>query len=216
MSARTPQTRSQTARKTTGSITGRTAGASSGGKVSSVLEAISDPLLWTTGGTVAVLAVASYVVAKHHRSILKVPKAVQVSDRLVYALQQQTFALVPLLVALVHVMLVRCNSKARNPLSGYEKLVDKPVRILNNTVEQFILSAVNQLILATFLPADLLFVIPFLAYTFAIGRILFIIGYNIQPEYRTPGFLLGFLPSAAATVVNLLYATGLNKHVPLP
>lgn len=133
-----------------------------------------------------------------------------------YALQLQTFALVPLLVALLHVMLTRFSTKARNPLAGYDKLVDKPVRILLNTLEQFVFGAVNQLILATFLPADHLFVIPFLAYTFTLGRVLFIIGYNISPEYRTPGFVLSFAPSAAATIVNVLYATGLSKYVPLP
>lgn len=82
MSARTPQTRSQTARKTTGSSYTRTSSASSGGasgKASSLLEAISDPILWTVSGTLAVFSVAAYVVSKHHKSILKVPKAVQVS-----------------------------------------------------------------------------------------------------------------------------------------
>lgn len=113
-------------------------------------------------------------------------------------------------------MLTRCCTKARNPLAGYDKLVDKPARILLNTLEQFVFAAVNQLILSTFLPADFLFVIPLLAYSFALGRVLFIIGYNISPEYRTPGFILGFAPSAAATIVNVLYATGLSKYVPLP
>lgn len=81
MSARTPQTRSQTARKTTGSYA-RTSTASSGGasgKTSSLLDTISDPIIWTVSGTLAVFAVAAYVVSKHHKSILKVPKAVQVS-----------------------------------------------------------------------------------------------------------------------------------------
>lgn len=113
-------------------------------------------------------------------------------------------------------MLTRLFSKARNPLSGHEKLVDKQVRILTNTLEQFILSAVNQLILVTFLPADHLYVIPFLVYTFVIGRIAFIIGYNIDPKYRTFGLALTFVPTFSVFAANLFYVYGLNKLVSLP
>ena len=138
------------------------------------------------------------------------------SDRLIYTLQLQTYSLIPLFICLTQVMFTRLLTNARNPLSGHEKIVEKPVRILTNTLEQFIVNVFNQLILVTFIPADYLFVIPFIVATFTVARIAFIIGYNIHPKFRTFGFVLTFSPTMVIFIINILYVTGVNKLVSLP
>lgn len=137
-------------------------------------------------------------------------------DRLIYTLQLQVFSLIPLFISLNEVMFTRLFTPALNPLSGNEKLVEKSVRILTNTVEQLLLNVINQLILATFIPVDFLFIIPFLVFLFTVGRITFLIGYSVHPKYRTIGFILTFVPSFVLLAVNILYVTGLNRYVSLP
>ena len=113
-------------------------------------------------------------------------------------------------------MFTRLLTNARNPLSGNESFVEKPVRILTNTLEQFIFNVANQLILATYLPAHNMHVIPFFVFMFTFGRIAFMIGYNINPKYRTFGFTLTFLPSFLLFNFNLLHTSGMTRIISMP
>ncbi len=61
-------------------------------------------------------------------------------------------------------------------------------RVADNTLQQFVIFAVGILALATVLPRHWLSVIPAVAVTFVIARLVFWIGYRIHPLYRAPGF----------------------------
>lgn len=97
------------------------------------------------------------------------------------------------------VMLSRVlNVEALDPLNEREDLVEVPNNILRNSIEQLILTTMTQLSLISYLSAaDVARVIPFMNVTFLVGRITFYAGY---PRFRTYGFAMTFLPTAAAIV----------------
>ena len=113
---------------------------------------------------------------------------------------------------IVRVGNIRRLSKAANPLSGNEHLVQLQKNIATNTLEQLVMFAFGLLSLSTLLATqqELRF-IPTLSILFIIARVLFAIGYSIQPRYRGVGmsmnfFLLFFIIIAH---VKLWYGRGL-------
>lgn len=110
------------------------------------------------------------------------------------------FLILPILWILVNDLLVMfarvLNLEALDPLNDREDLVEVPNNILRNSMEQVILTTVTQLSLISYLSAaEVARVIPFLNITFLIGRIAYYAGY---PRFRTYGFTMTFLPTAAA------------------
>ena len=106
---------------------------------------------------------------------------------------------------------MRFVSKAANPLSGNDHLVQLQKNIATNTLEQLVMFAFGLFSLSTLLATqqELRF-IPVLCLLFIIARVLFAIGYSIQPRYRSFGmsmnfFLLFFIVGAN---VKLLYGRG--------
>lgn len=73
-------------------------------------------------------------------------------------------------------------------------------RYNRNTLEQTVLAAIAWTGLALQLPHERLALIPELALVFAVGRILFWLGYRIAPWARAFGFGLTFYPTVAATI----------------
>jgi len=74
------------------------------------------------------------------------------------------------------------------------------VRVLNNTMEQFILNFVGQLIASTYLEPSQMAVIPIVNVLFIVGRILFWRGYldkSSNHTNRSMGLPLSMYPSAA-------------------
>ena len=137
------------------------------------------------------------------------------SDRVIFTVRHQLPGLLAILISVLHVSLTRAFTLAVNPLSGNEHLVEVGNRVLQNTVEQYLLTAVNQLILATHVTEAHLRFIPLISVTFLIGRILFLVGYIRSPNYRGLGFNLSFLPVLAMTAANIYYSTtlGYSHHL---
>jgi len=80
------------------------------------------------------------------------------------------------------------------------------VRVLQNTVEQFVMSFVSQLTLSTWLDASQMSIVPIVAVLFVVGRVMFWIGYLNPADNRTgrgPGTCLTFLPTLAMIVYNI-------------
>lgn len=127
------------------------------------------------------------------------------ADRVAWTLRLQLPGLIAITISLLHVMLSRLSSLAINPLGGHDHLVEKANRILVNTIEQYVLSAGNQLILATHLPEAHLKVIPLISITFLLGRILFLGGYMNSPNHRGLGLNITFLPTVAALGYNIWF-----------
>ena len=72
--------------------------------------------------------------------------------------------------------------------------------LLQNTLEQFCLAAPVYLAWAFVMPARWISVVPLVAITFAIGRILFFVGYEKGAASRAIGFAMTFYPSVVMLV----------------
>ena len=79
---------------------------------------------------------------------------------------------------------------AVNPLSGNEHLVQIEKNVLMNTVEQLLAFLLLVLTLTIYLEPSEMRIIPLFSLTSFIGRVLFIIGYNIGPRYRGAGMYI--------------------------
>jgi len=137
------------------------------------------------------------------------------ADRFTFTLRHQLPGIIAVAASILHVSLTRLTTVAINPLSNNEHLVEVASRILGNTVEQYLLNAVNQLILSTHVNEAHLKIIPLLSVTFLLGRILFAVGYIRSPAYRTLGFVITFLPTLAILGYNIYFswALGFTHHL---
>lgn len=132
-----------------------------------------------------------------------------VQDRLVFAVRNLLPGLVTLTAAWFWLAFTRFST-GTNPLSGNDHLVELQSRVLTNTLEQFVLSGVNQLILATYLPEDKLRLLPLVALSFVLGRILFVAGYIRSPAHRTLGLPLTLIPTVGMLGYNVWFAATLG------
>lgn len=123
-------------------------------------------------------------------AVLPVPAdAATLDGRIAYALRWNAVAALPLFVMLVAVGNARFKSEAIDPTRGAESrttLIDG--RVADNTLQQFALFVAGTLGLAASLPAEDLPVIGAAAIVFVTMRLLFWIGYRIDPLYRAFGF----------------------------
>ena len=95
----------------------------------------------------------------------------------------------------------RMAGPAIDPMNGYESTTEMSKNNLTNSVEQFLMSAVSQLILIIHLDSNsVLNIIPTMNLLFILGRIAFWLGY---PKYRSIGFMLTNYPTIVAVVYNL-------------
>jgi len=110
-------------------------------------------------------------------------------NRLAYAARWSVVAVLPLFAMLVAVGNARFLSEAIDPTLGKESqsmVVDG--RVADNTLQQFVCFRVGITALSVSVPIGWISVIPGVAITFVICRIVFWIGYRIHPLYRAPGF----------------------------
>ncbi|TFI57214.1 MAPEG family protein [Sphingomonas parva] len=117
------------------------------------------------------------------------PGADALDRRIAYALRWQALAALPLFLMVVAVGNARFASDAIDPTAGAE---DRAMiingRVADNTLQQFALFVAGSLALAASIPPDYLQVIGAAAIVFVIMRLLFWIGYRIDPLYRAFGF----------------------------
>jgi hypothetical protein len=110
-------------------------------------------------------------------------------DRLAYALRWSVIAVLPLFAMLVAVGNARFFSEAIDPTLGKESrdmVVDG--RVADNTLQQFVCFLVGITGISVSVPITWLSLVPALAITFVIARMVFWVGYRIHPLYRAPGF----------------------------
>ena len=119
-----------------------------------------------------------------------------IGEKLAFTLQWQTLTMGTLLAGVMAVANGRFNSRAYSPLSGEDQdKIAVHLRYLSNTLEQFIIFIIGQLILTTYLSDNQMKLVPILAVLFVIGRITFWIGYMDPSEGNTNrafGFALNF------------------------
>jgi hypothetical protein len=116
------------------------------------------------------------------------PALVDVSRRLAYAAQANLFAVVPLLVAIMTVGNDRFLTEAIDPTLQRENIATQiNSRVVENTLQQFVLFLIATTALSVILPAVQMRIIPSAAIVFVSARITFWIGYRIDPLYRAFG-----------------------------
>ncbi|KAJ8319463.1 hypothetical protein KUTeg_004554 [Tegillarca granosa] len=124
------------------------------------------------------------------------PRLETAVDRLVYALKWQTISIFAIFIGIRKIGNTRFSTAAIDPVYGNaEHLLEVPKRYLQNTMEQFILHFVAQLVLSTYLSPESMQVVPLLALMFLSARIIFFIGYQKSPMHRAFGFALTMVPT---------------------
>lgn len=121
--------------------------------------------------------------------LLPPPELPTLADRLAYALRWLAFAALPLFLMVAALGNARFLSEAIDPTRGAE---DRNMivngRVADNTTQQLALFAAGSLGLAASLPAEDMGLVAAAAIVFVAARIVFWIGYRIDPLYRAPGF----------------------------
>ena len=109
-------------------------------------------------------------------------------SRLAYALQANAFAALPLLLAIMAVGNNRFLSEAIDPTLQREDAATRiNARVVDNTLQQFVLFFTATAALTVSLHETQLKIIPAAAVVFVAARIAFWIGYRIHPLYRAFG-----------------------------
>jgi len=111
------------------------------------------------------------------------------ADPLIYALRWQPVAALPLLVMIVAVGNARAMGPAIDPTVGAEDPAMRVnIRVLDNTLQQFVLFGAGSMGLAASLEPERAKVVGAAAIVFVVARLAFWIGYRIHPLYRAAGF----------------------------
>lgn len=114
-------------------------------------------------------------------------------ERLAYAVQWTAFAALPLFLVIGSVGNGRFASEAIDPTTGKEsQAMVVNGRVVDNTVQQYLLFAAAALAVAAGARGDQLGVVAAAAIIFVIARLVFWIGYRIRPLYRAAGFASTF------------------------
>lgn len=110
------------------------------------------------------------------------------TSRLAYTLQADAFAVLPLLIGIMTVGNNRFLSEAIDPTLHKENLHTQiNARVVENTLQQYILFLIATLALCPHLTFEQMRIIPTAVIVFITARIAFWIGYRIHPLYRAFG-----------------------------
>ena len=138
-------------------------------------------------------------------------------EKLMYTLRYCAFPqAVFLLFAIMRVGSKRGSTRAINPLAGNEHLIQTEKNILMNTVEQLLCFLLLVFALTTYLEPEEMRIIPLYSLSFIVGRILFMIGYTINPKYRSFGIAINFFATFffIGYTIYLMYTRGFMYGVP--
>ena len=109
-------------------------------------------------------------------------------ERLAYALRANIVAVVPFFLMLVSIGNSRFLSEAIDPTRHAEsRSMQIDGRVADNTLQQNFVFAVASLALSTVVPLQHLQVVWACAIVFVAARVVFWLGYRLNPLYRAPG-----------------------------
>jgi len=155
-------------------------------------------------GGVAAMALAMWLLP----ATLPPPADVaEIGGRLAYALRWDAVAALPLLAMIAAIGNARALGPAIDPTRGAESrtmLIDG--RVADNSLQQFVLYLAASSALAASLPAARITAIGAAAIVFVAARLLFWIGYRIDPRYRAPGFAATFYLNLGLIAASFWYA----------
>ncbi|XP_059688399.1 transmembrane protein 79 [Gavia stellata] len=126
-----------------------------------------------------------------------------ISARLVYTLRCAAFATFPIVLGMIVSGIARLCSSALEPFGELQWEVEIHRTYVSQSVHLFILYFFNMAVLATYLPQEVLKLIPLLTGLFAISRLIYWLSYAIGRSFRAFGFSMTFLPLLAMLLWNL-------------
>ncbi|NXT47081.1 TMM79 protein, partial [Pluvianellus socialis] len=126
-----------------------------------------------------------------------------VSTRLVYTLRCAAFATFPIVLGMIVSGISRLCFSALEPFGELQREVEIHRTYVSQSVHLFILYFFNMAVLATYLPQEVLKLIPLLTGLFAISRLIYWLSYAIGRSFRAFGFSMTFLPLLAMLLWNL-------------
>ena len=115
------------------------------------------------------------------------------ASRAEYTLRWAFPPLLVLLSAILSVGIKRVATPAVNPLANNEHFVNLEKCFLANTLEQLVVWVLATGILVTYLSREEMRLVPLYSVAFVIGRVLFRIGYGIDPMKRGWGMWTNLL-----------------------
>jgi hypothetical protein len=116
------------------------------------------------------------------------PTLADVASRIAYALKADVVAVLPLLLAIIAVSNKRFTSEAIDPtLHKEDKAAEIDGRVVDNTLQQYVLFLIGTIALSVNLAVEQMRVIPAATIVFVVARVAFWIGYRIHPLYRAFG-----------------------------
>ena len=140
------------------------------------------------------------------------PVAMDVGTRIAFTLRCQLPMLIVLVCTIGRVAFERgFRRRGANPLSANQSEVQVHINCLTNTLEQFVVASFLMLVATTYLDSpDAMKIIPIFSFTFIVGRIVFIVGYNINYRHRALGISINFGSTGALLgyAVYLMYSKG--------
>ncbi|UTF58885.1 hypothetical protein [Gilvimarinus sp. DA14] len=109
-------------------------------------------------------------------------------ERIAFALHANVVAIIPFFIMLITVGNSRFLSEAIDPTRGAESskmIIDG--NVAENTLQQNFVFAIATLSLSTVVPLGYLQIIWACVIVFVVARLIFWLGYRINPLYRAPG-----------------------------
>ena len=136
-------------------------------------------------------------------------------ERVVFTLRWLIVSLLSVFAGVMWVANTRFRTPAINPLNpSGNKHVEIGSRYLQNSVEQFLLHSFSLVALSTYLSEENMYLVPLLVVLFTIGRLIFLVGYFMDPLKRGVGFVITFYPSVGVIIYCLycLFIYGLEVY----
>ena len=145
---------------------------------------------------IAILLVAGLLYGGYNYApdgVIPVPSSDDLSVKMLYTFRCFLFPAIFMVVVIGITGLERGRVGAANPLTGNEGAMLLSKKRLINTLEQTLIFVVSTMFLTTLLAREKMTFIFLSMTVFVIGRIVFWIGYGIDPMYRTVGSMTSFL-----------------------
>lgn len=123
-----------------------------------------------------------------------VPVVSETIDKFFFALEWNILPVAMLVFGFMIVAMQRFFSDAIDPISGIEsESLMINCRYVDNTLQQAFVFLVVSLLLSLRLEGEMMKIIPLLSISFVLGRLLFWIGYHVNPLLRAPGMFINEL-----------------------
>uniref|UniRef100_UPI00398E5A82 transmembrane protein 79-like n=1 Tax=Pristiophorus japonicus TaxID=55135 RepID=UPI00398E5A82 len=134
-----------------------------------------------------------------------VPLLPNLHARTVYTLRCSVFATVPILMGIVVYGLARLCSSSVDPFGQRKEEVEIHLRFVTDSIHLFVLFFINLVVLSTYLPQEVLKLLPLLTAFFALARLIYWLTFTISSTFRGFGYGLTFFPILGLLVCNLCY-----------